>query len=54
MRIGLWLVFVFGGVVVGVTGATLLSGTARFLVICVGVVLVALAPYRGEQQLPGG
>jgi hypothetical protein len=46
MRVRRWLVFVFGGVVVGVVGATLLSGTAQFVVVCLGVLFVALALYR--------
>lgn len=41
-----WLVFVFGGVVVGVAGASLPSGTAQFVASCLGVLLVALALYR--------
>jgi uncharacterized membrane protein YhaH (DUF805 family) len=46
MRVHWWLVFVLSGVVVGVVGAALLSGTAQFVVICLAVVLVFFALYR--------
>ena len=46
MRVRWWLVVVFVGVIFGVVGATLLSGTAQFLVICLGILFVAFALYR--------
>ena len=39
--------FVFGGVVVGAVGAMLLGGTAQFVVICLGVLVVGFALSRG-------
>lgn len=46
MRVRWWLVFVITGVVAGVVGGMLLSGTAQFLVICLGILFVAFALYR--------
>jgi hypothetical protein len=44
MRVCWWLVF---GAILGVVGATLLSGTAQGVVICLGVLVVGFALYRG-------
>ena len=46
MRVRWWLVFVLGGVVLAVVGLTLLSGTAQFLVFCLGVLFVVFALFR--------
>jgi hypothetical protein len=47
MRVRWWLVFVLGGVILGVVGATLLSGTAQGVVIVVGILVVGFGLYRG-------
>jgi hypothetical protein len=47
MRVRPWLSFVFIGVILGVVGATLLSSTAQFVVICLGVLVVGFAVSRG-------
>jgi peptidoglycan/LPS O-acetylase OafA/YrhL len=39
-------VFLVVGVLLGMVGATLLSGMGQFLVICLGVLVVILAVYR--------
>ena len=39
MRVRMWLVFVFVGVILGVVGATLLSSIAQLVVICLGVLV---------------
>ena len=41
-----WLVFVLGGVLLGVVGLTLLSGTVQFVVVALGVLFIAFALYR--------
>ena len=46
MRVRWWLVFALGGVVLGVVGATLLSGIGQFLVVCLGVLFVVFALYQ--------
>ena len=46
MHVRGWLVFLLGGVLLGVVGVTLLSGTAQFLVACLGLLVVVFALYR--------
>ncbi len=46
MRVRWWLVFVLAGVVLAVVGLALLGGTAQFLVLCLGLLFVALALFR--------
>jgi hypothetical protein len=46
MRVDWWLVFVLGGVLLGVVGMLLLNGTVQFLAVCLGVLLVVFAVYR--------
>lgn len=41
-----WLVFVLGGVLLGVVGLTLLTGTVQFVVVVLGVLFIAFALYR--------
>jgi hypothetical protein len=43
VRIGWWLVFLLGGVLLGVGGLTVLTGTIQFLMVCLGVLL---SPWR--------
>jgi hypothetical protein len=62
MRVRWWLVFLFGGVLLGVVALTLVSGTAQFLVFCLGVLFVAFAlirraggqDYRRQPPVPPG
>jgi sulfite exporter TauE/SafE len=49
MRSRRWLVFVLVGVILGVVGATLLSSTAQFVAISLGVVVVGFALSQGMQ-----
>ena len=46
MRVRWWLVFLFGGLLLGVVGLTLLSGTVQFVAVFLGVAFVVLALYR--------
>jgi hypothetical protein len=46
MRVRWWLVFLAAGVLLGVMGLTLLTGTAQFLVVCLGVLFVVFALFR--------
>jgi hypothetical protein len=46
MRVRWWLVFVLGGVLLGVVALTLMSGTVQFLVLVLGVLFVVFALYR--------
>ena len=41
-----WLVFVLSGVLLGVVGLTLLSGSVQFVVVVLGVLFIAFALYR--------
>jgi Flp pilus assembly protein TadB len=41
-----WLVFVLSGVLLGVVGLTLLSGTVQFVAVALGVLFIAFALYR--------
>ena len=47
MRVRMWLVFVFVGVILGVVGATLLSSVAQLVVICLGVLVIGFALSQG-------
>jgi hypothetical protein len=46
MRVRWWLVFLFGGLLLGVVGLTLLSGIVQFVAVFLGVAFVVLALYR--------
>jgi hypothetical protein len=46
MRVRWWLVFLVGGLLLGLFGILVLGGTAQFVAACLGVAFIVLAAYR--------